>query len=280
MDITLLMTPIQIKKNPHLGNIYDWTIIDFYSKSLKNQGNSVYVPLLWNIVGKPIIKYINNDNIELTSENIEKYIKTCINNNQKYIKLFGLDFDEQIRDDEISNKLEEIINTQLNEIISSKKYVANYCPSCDKILNNDPNINYCKTCNNEILKTPEEDFFINVDLENILKKIETIEFFPESNKISIINLAKSFPEQYDLLISKKREYTLNMSLNGKIIDLDPRFATIMMANIAFGKKENNYKILIQGDVIKKMDYYMLCYFPNKLPKKIIVHKSILDDNNK
>jgi leucyl-tRNA synthetase len=276
-------TPAQVKKRPHLGNIYDWVLTDFYSKFLRLEGNEVVTPLIWNSLGYPITKMLRDRNMDVNAKNVDVLVAQCIDTNEKYLKKLDINLHPVYRDDKLVTELQYHLNNKYLGKIFEKNFVGKYCACCDKVLGTDMKIEKCKWCNSAVVSVTANGFFVNADISDIKQKADRIKFIPESIKRSLLNFAETLPRNYDVLISKNREYTTEVMINGKKVQLDPRFATIMAVTLinSMHAKDQTSSIIIHGDVVKKFDYYNLVYNTcNFIPSVIVGHSVCLGSGGK
>lgn len=272
----IIIAPTQIKSHLSIGNIYDLTIADFYSKARKFAGAKTTLPFLWNINGEPLIKQIQNLGLETTPENIKKFINSSIKTIKKELKENFLNFDFHVRDDLITEKLEKLAKKKYKNTFLIGKVFVNECVSCKSIFGSDPSISICKFCGQKNIRQTRETLYKNIEKSEILAKINFINFFPKSIKIKLENFIDKLPDKYNLILEKNRKYTISY----KGFKLDPRFTAIMLP-ATINPKKYKIKTWIHGDVIKKFDYYTLCYLNKEdCPNQIIAHGILKGYDNK
>jgi hypothetical protein len=277
------MAPVQVKEKPHLGNIYDWVLIDFYSKLLRYQGNEVVAPSLWNAVGHPIINLLRAQNLKVDQQNIDTVVEQCIATSKRYMHTLGVELSPTYRDDKFGAELQLHLKQAYPDVIFKKEFVGKYCAGCDRILGSDPEIIVCKRC-----ETPTKDilsigYFIRVNIGDIRKKVAKVRYLPEGIQTAILNFAETLPSEYDLLITKDREHTVSVMIRGENVQLDPRFVTLMTIPLVNKMHSNDETqlIVIHGDVVKKFDYYNLSYTnENELPLVVFSHGACVGSDGK
>jgi hypothetical protein len=268
----VIIAPMQIKTNIGLGNIYDLTVADFYVKSRRMAGYSVSFPFLWNVNGEPIVKLAKENNIEITSQNLSNFATKLIQNYEPKFKEHYLDFDYSIRDDQISNELMSLASGNYLETLRPGISNVNICSSCGNMYGSDPSISICKSCGGKTKVIEKQTIFKHIKRDELNKKISNIQFYPESIKSKLADFMNHLPDEYDLILEKKRQYTT--SIHG--YELDPKFVTIMLSVIA---NNANYDMItfIHGDVIKKFDYYAFCYLNDAdMPTRVVSHQLVLN----
>ena len=275
MKELVLMAPTQIKPEQSPANLYNWTIIDFYSKVRRLQGVIVNTPLIWNINGLKFIQMLKEAEVKKDSKSIEDFIGKCIDKTHEQLKEYGLDFDLEIRDDKI--RLGDLLNGDYTQIIKQGKVETKICSVCELNFGTDPQIIKCRKCGVNLSIVDSENLFQDIKKIEIMKKIDEINFFPFSLKNRLIDFVNTLPEEYKLLISKQREYTLEY--NG--FKLDPRFVAIMTFPILLHNNNYDHKTVIHGDVMKKLDYYLTCHLTSRdLPSTIVSHGLCLGPDKK
>lgn len=277
------MVPVQIKERPHLGNIYDWVLIDFYSKLLRSEDNDVITPAIWNSLGHPITSLLRDRKMEVNPKNVDMLVAQYIDKNERYLKDLNINFYPVYRDDKLKDELQYYLNNSYLGKIFEKNFAGKYCTSCDKILGTDMKIEKCKWCNSIVVDVISNGFFVNANINEIKQKAEGIKFIPENIKESMLNFAKVLPENYDVLVSKDRAYTVEIVINGKKVQLDPRFVTIMSVTLINNMHAGDpaHSIIIHGDVVKKFDYYNLVYnVSNAISSTIVGHGPCLGSDGK
>lgn len=272
----IVIAPIQIKPHLSIGNIYDLTFADFYSKARKFAGIKVTLPLLLNVNGEPLIRQLEKTGIEVTPENIEIFIDNSVKTIEHELQEHYLNFDFSVRDDSITKELEGLGNERYNDNFLIDKIMINECLSCGNIFGSDPAITVCKICGNKATTHIRETLYKIIKKTDIESKINSIKFYPESVKKELENFVNKLPDKYNLILEKKRRYTLSC----RNFKLDPRFTAIMLPAV-IGALKYNKRIWIHGDVIKKFDYYTLCYLNQAdCPTHIISHGVLQGINNK
>ncbi|MDD4984040.1 MAG: hypothetical protein PHH82_04370 [Candidatus ainarchaeum sp.] len=272
----IIIAPTQIKKGLSVGNIYDLTIADFYAKARRLAGIKVFAPFLLNINGEPLIKQITFENKAPTKDNIKKYILLAIKQIKKDLKNHYLSFDYIVRDDKIKKNLVRLFKTTYKDSITVGQTNIIECSSCGNIYGSDPTICSCKKCNRPLISQTKTSLFKKINRKTIERKMATIAFFPNCIRQKLKTFVFSLPETYDLILEKNRAYTIEY--NG--FNLDPRFAAIMLPAILCSHKYTK-RVWIHGDVIKKFDYYSLCYLNNNdCPTKIVSHGLLLGPDGK
>ena len=272
----IIMAPLQIKPHLSIGNIYDLTILDFYSKALRFLGKKATLPFLWNINGNPLIKQMERMELETTSKNLDRFIASCVATIEGELRDYYLDFDFFIRDDQVSNQLKDLMDRSYKQKIKIGKVIINHCGQCGNVFGADPGIIICKYCGSKTKLAKRLTIYTKVNGSNINKRINTIKFIPDSAKLKLKNFISTLPNNYNLIIEKYRKNTLQY--NG--FTLDPRFVAIMLPAI-INVSDYDKKTWIHGDVIKKFDYYSLCYLnSHDGPTTIISHGILLDKSRK
>lgn len=276
MKELVIMAPTQVKDLLSPGNIYDWTIIDFYCKARKMQGIEVYCPLLWNVNGNPVLKQVMQNRGKIDQKSIKSYVETTTKKLKQSFSKYSISFDAEVRDDQIQKLLNEYIVVNFRGIIQEDVIKIAKCVKCDSFYGTDPKIKICKTCFGKITFSPQRTLFININKKKIDKLIGKIAFFPESTRQKLISFNNKMPQEYKLIITRKRLYTLKY----RKFQLDPRFIAIILPSICT-KKEYDEITYIHGDVIKKLDYYTLCYLgKGDPPTRIVSHGNLMDGSNK
>lgn len=272
----VIMAPIQIKRELSIGNIFDLTLIDFYVKARKFFGIDVFSPFLWNINGNPILKQMDENHVEFNIKNVENYILDTINRAKKKLEEHFIDFDIFLRDDQILDKIEALINTRYSGSFNINTIKLSRCSKCKMIFGSDPSIKICKFCGAGVDYVEKNTLFQVIKKKVVLSKIDSVIFYPEGVKKRLIDFINKLPDSYNLILEKERAYTLEY----KGIKLDPRFITMLFPAIL---ESNNFDQVtwMHGDVVKKFDYYSLCYLNIcDCPNKIISHGLILGENKK
>jgi|SRR3989344_408671 len=276
----VVMSPIQIKRNLSVGNIYDLTLNDFYAKARRFGGREVSLPLLWNVNGQPLIKQMREDGIKLTPRNIEEYISKLIYTARNSMEDHYLDFDLVLRDDQISESMDLLARTSYSGAFRVGSTNINECLSCRDIYGSDPSITNCRSCNYPTTFHQRNTMFKPIRREDIESKMRGIEFFPSGIERRLASFIGDLPDEYDLILEKNRQYTVEH--NG--FRLDPRFVAIMLPailNQLSGRGPYNIRTFIHGDVVKKFDYYSLCYLnEGDLPTRIAVHGLLIGQDKR
>jgi hypothetical protein len=241
--------------------------------------------MLLNNVGIPLIKKLESENLEANNSNIENFIADSIQNINDYSSKLKIKIDKIVRDDKIGSDLEKLLDNDYSTLIYKKDFIAKFCPKCQRILGPDPTIHTCKWCGSKTEDRKDEGVFIKADINEIKKKIDKIKYYPPWTKTQISDFADSLPKIYDLLISKTRQYTLSIGIDGKKVDLDPRFVTLMTVPLIYQaeRKDKNNKnlVIIHGRAPKKFDYYNICYSKDyDLPNIVISHGTCLGPSGK
>ncbi len=271
MNELVLMAPTQLKLEQGIGNIYSLTLIDFYVKTRRLQGHTVNAPFIFNVNGRPLSQLVQESKLPQT-ETIDLSIRENIKQLEKYSINF---FDRISTDHTISRDLEQILLKSPS--LQEDTLQVMICQKCNNLFGTDPSIQTCKYCNNQTRLMERKTLFQTIKREEVQEKINIITWIPSSLKERVLDFVISMPQVYPLVLEKEREYTLNY----KNYALDPRFIALM--NLEMLSTEENYDriTLIHGDVVKKLDYYLLSSFQKEnLPTQIIAHGSLLDSQKK
>lgn len=184
-----------------------------------------------------------------------------------------------IRDDEIEKEISLLLNGPYTNLCMEGCTKIVLCPHCKSIYGSDVSILECKNCGSKTKIVNQDTLYIDVQCDDILKKMEQIEFYPDGCKKRLKEFISQLPQQYKLILEKERDYTI--SYKGR--KLDPRFVTILMIPIINRYISGPYDMItaIQGDVVKKFDYYSLCYLNEEdCLNKIFMHGLITDSEKK
>lgn len=275
----IIIAPTQIKRQLSVGNIYDLTIADFYAKCRKFANVDIYMPFLWNINGEPLVKQMREDGYSVDGVTIEAYVSSLIARANKKMEDHYINFDGFIRDDHIQGELNSLLTGRYADYLVDGDTYINECIVCKNIFGSDPSIKICKICGSNTIFRGRKTFFKKIKRSTIEDKIKKIKFYPDSLNEKLLDFLNYLPDEYDLILEKNREYTLNYDK----YKLDPRFITMLLPaiiNDRLQKKVDNI-IYIHGDVVKKFDYYSICYLENcDLPSKVVSHGVIVDKENK
>lgn len=258
----VLMAPMQIKQQLGIGNIYDLVLCDFYAKARRITGVKVIFPMLINVNGTPIEKIFGPNPQEAD-------ISITVDNLTNMCKKYKINFDYVLRDDN-----NPILNQSVNA--SFKNVLVNECLACGSIFGTDPDIKRCKNCG-EITTYHMRDALVqSVFHSEILQKLESVNFFPNSVKTRLYDFIQSLPAQYELLLEKPRAYT--SIFNGT--PLDPRFTAIaLLDQVVRTEKEYDLLTCISGDLVKKYVYFIFAYLDIS-PTNIVIHGLATGENNK
>jgi len=276
-DSELIITgPLQIKPRLSIGNIYDLTIADFYSKARKFTGTKTTTPLFLNVNGDPLIKQIEKCGQEITSVNIQNFINDSIRTIKLNLSEHYLDFDFWVRDDLVEEEMKNLTHEKYKTTFLVGEAVVNECPSCGNIYGSDPTISICKACGNKTIAHTRKTLYKKILKSDVKSKINSIRFSPPSIKTKLEDFVERLPDEYDLILEKNRVYTIKYGG----FKLDPRFVAIMLPAIIHSSIYKN-KTWVHGDVVKKFDYYGLCYLNSEdCPTRIVSHGLIQGTDNK
>lgn len=263
----IVMAPMQIKPRLSMGNIYDLTIIDFYAKAKRLSGDTTVIPLLWNINGKPLLDQMVKARQPITEENTKSYIEACLKNLRKELEGYYLNYDFEIRDDQVSDNLKKLAEHAYASTFTIGETNINECTGCGAIFGSDPSIQSCKHCGAATQIITRQTAYKAINKKDLQEKIAAIEFTPPAAKAKLENFIDQLPDSYDLILEKNRANTLTYAS----YKLDPRFIAILLPAVinSAGYKR---RIWIHGDVVKKLDYYGLCYLNvEDCPTEILMH---------
>jgi hypothetical protein len=267
MNELVLMAPIQVKENVSAGNVYDWALVDFYAKVRRYQGVSVSVPMIWNVNGEPIVKMAEKNGIERNGHSLYAYASDLISRMENEVKKLGFQFDWTVRDDSISNSFSNFLEKAYSCQIRECERDVSFCLSCSNSYGTDPSLKVCKRCSGSLSLTKTRGIFLKIEKSQLLDRLEMVEWSPPRLKKRLSEFIQSFPEEYFLSLSKMRDYTLNW----RGYPLDPRFVAIGLLGLLKSSGNFDKVTLIHGDVMKKLDYYSLCYLNRELFSKVIMH---------
>lgn len=273
----VLIAPTQIKRNLSVGNVYDLTLADFYTKARRFSGIQTHMPFLWNINGEPLVKQMREDGFEVTPENVAQYTSDKIQRAEEVMKKHYIDFDGNLRDDQIQEQLEQLARTSYQETFNIGNTNVNECVPCGNIYGSDPSISSCRSCGENTTYHQRETMFKHINRGEIERKINGIQFFPKGAKKRLEDFVDNMPDDYDLILEKNREYTTD--IDG--FRLDPRFVTMMFSALINNGGEYDIRTSISGDVVKKFNYYTLCYLNEEdSPTRIATHSILVGPDKK
>jgi len=274
MELTnelVVMAPIQVKGSLSPGNIYDLTLIDFYAKTRQMQGFKVSVPIFWNVNGLPVLNMMQKQGLPLSRETRNEFVNKCIRDGLEILKKHYINFDEQIKDDEISPMISKFIETYSKSIILRGPISIAICEKCGSDFGTDAEIILCKICGGSVSMQVRDVLFQKVSRDDVSNKIGRINIYPTGAKKELITFNESMPEEYNICLTKRREYTISYAG----FDLDPRFIVMLTPALVDGMYSR--RVYFHGDIIKKFSYYSLCHLPDRfLPTDIVCHGVLLD----
>ncbi len=275
-DEIVIIAPTQIKPHLSLGNIYDLTLADFYTKLRRLNKVKVYMPFLCNINGEPLITQMVNSGLKIDENSINNFIADSISNYKVELKNYYLEFDGFIRDDKIHKELVKLRQGDYKEqFIEDLAYITQ-CQNCGNTFGSDPLITHCKFCGHQNIGITRKTLYKTVNRHDIQSKIVKAHFVPSSVMAELSNFVDKMPESYKIILEKNRLYTVE--LNG--YKLDPRFTAIILPAILEAKRFSS-RTWIHGDVVKKFDYYSFCYLNQEdCPTQIFAHGSLIGEDNK
>lgn len=262
----VLMAPMQIKRHLGIGNIYDLILCDFYVKARRLYGDETFFPILINVNGSPLERLLVEDSLVDVDE--------IVNGLKDEAKKYSVDVNIVLRDD---------LDVGAEDLdIASTRCIApvNECIDCGAVYGSDPEIRVCKYCGALTRYGKRSTLAINVQRNLMLKKFEHVQYMPSKVKNRLIDYAMSLPEEYALVLEKRRQYTMRY----ENFDLDPRFVAIGLLKVAKAKIGDVEKITcVCGDLVKKFLYYIFAYssgMDDILPNTIVVHGMTTDANHK
>lgn len=275
----VITVPTQVKSDLNMGNIYEFTLIDFYKKVKKMQGCDVDFGVIWNANGKPVEDATTEINGEFSVEMAKKTVSDMIENSNITMKLFSIEPDFQVRDDEIQEDLEKCIDEYYKDFVLNGTVNVSICSTCGAEFGSDTSIVTCKHCGSDVYMVKKNTLFVEAKKSILEEKIKNTLFYPEGCKKRLDELMTTLPDEYNIILEKNRKYTL--SYNG--YRLDPRFVTIFTLPVIKNMRDGEYDTVtvFQGDVVKKYDYYAFAYLTsNDCPDNIFMHGLIVDGDKK
>lgn len=275
----VLAVPTQVKDSLNIGNIYEFTLADFYNKVKKMQGYEVEFCVIWNANGKPIEEAVVRKDGRFSVERAEKLVSDMIVNSNITMNQFYIEPDFQIRDDKIQDDLERCIDKHYRNIVINGLADVAICLECGSEFGSDTSITTCKHCGSGVHMIKKNTLFTVVQKNRLDEKMKRTFFYPEGCKKRLDELIRALPTEYKIILEKNRKYTL--SYNG--YKLDPRFVTIFTLPIIKEMRDEEYDVVtvFQGDVVKKYDYYAFAYLADKdCPGNIFMHGLIVNGEKK
>jgi len=270
-DELVVTAPVQIKRALSPGNIYDFIIADFYTKSRRLMGIKASMPLFWNVNGLPALKMMKEEGMEINETHRKSFVEECIRNGEISLKKYCIEFTSQLRDDRIGDRLSKFINENCLDSLHKGILPIAVCSMCGFDFGTDSSISICKLCGNPVFMKDLEVMYQNISRNKISDRIDQINIYPDGAKKELDSFNIQMPYSYDICLTKRREYTL--SYDG--YSLDPRF--IVMITPALIDGDYSKRTYIHGDIIKKFSYYSICHLPHTfLPASIICHGVLLD----
>ena len=275
----VITVPTQVKNNLNMGNIYEFTLADFYKKVKKMQGCDVEFGVIWNANGKPVEESVIEKMGAFSEEEAKKLVSDMIESSNVTIKQFSIEPDFQIRDDAIQEDLEKCIDIHYKTLISKGLADVVICSRCGAEFGSDSSVTVCKHCGSKVYIVNKDTLFTIADRNRLEEKIKKASFYPCGCRKRLNELVITLPDKYNIILEKNRKYTL--SYNG--YRLDPRFVTIFTLPVIKKMRNMEYDVVtvFQGDVVKKYDYYAFAYLSsNDCPSNIFMHGLIVDGEKK
>lgn len=276
----VIMVPTQVKRNLNMGNIYEFILGDFYTKVKHMKGEEADLAITWNANGKPVEELVIREmEGAFSREKAHHLVDSMIESANKVMSNFYIEPDIQLRDDDIQIEVEKLMNNRYSEYYTSGNCKVVICPSCQSAIGSDESVNRCNHCGTPTVIKNMDTLYRRVLRSDVETKMMNTSFYPEGCKKRLDELLNNLPDDYNVILEKKRLYTLRYGE----YSLDPRFVTIFSLPVIKHKKEIEYDeiTVIQGDVVKKYDYYAYTYLhPSDCPNNIFMHGLILDENKK
>src|SRR3989344_60046 len=272
----VVMAPIQIKPQLSIGNIYDLSLADFYSKARRFAGVETIFPLLENVNVDPFVSQVRKEHPFASAGLIRDTAETWASRLSAQARSLSINTDFMLRDDQISVQLSKLIAASYRERFIIGPVLIVECLGCVKIYGSDPSIINCKRCGKLNTVHVRKSLYTQVRNQEILSSLERAVFYPQGARKELIQFVDTLPNLFNLVIEKQREYTLSYSG----FKLDPRFTAIILPAI-LGAKSYTRRTWFHGDVIKKFDYYSYCYLGQiDQPTHIVAHGVLLDESHK
>lgn len=275
----VITVPTQVKNNLNMGNIYEFTLADFYRKVKKMQGCDVDFGVIWNANGKPIEEATIEKDGEFSVEGAKKIVSDMIESSYVTMKQFSIEPDFQIRDDEVQENLEKCMDKYYRSSVLKGTASVAVCSTCGAEFGSDTSVVTCKHCGSNVHMIKKDTLYTVAKKSSLDEKIAKTSFYPEGCKKRLEELLTTLPNEYNIILEKNRKYTLSYSG----YKLDPRFVTIFTLPIIKDMKEGEYDsvTVFQGDVVKKYDYYAFAYLAREdCPSNIFMHGLIVDGDKK
>jgi hypothetical protein len=214
----ICVPPTAASKKLHIGNLYNWILIDVYKKAKRLQGEIIGASETWNCYSQKLEENMrsqfpsvsNDELLERCKEETEKSIE----DGKSQIKRYGIIFDSpEIRDD--SEEYSEFV----------KKYLE-YAHSEARILGTR-------------IKMPP--------LEEILNRIREIEITPKGIEKRLSG-AKTLEKLKDIELVRKGSY--GIYADGNTV-YGQRFVQSLLPNFYFSKKKDSLVGIFGNDVLTK-----------------------------
>ena len=213
----LVMFPYPSASALHVGHVYNYAIMDSYSRWLNYKGINTFQPFGYDAYGLPNENYakkIGKNPKEVTYENIANF-----RNQMKYL---NTQYEEKlITSDESYYKWTQWIFTKLleNNLAYKKVSPVNYCKSCETVIaNSQVEDGKCERCESVVeLKELDQWFFkITEYKDRLIKNLDWIDY-PESTKKQQRNWLENIQ---DWCVSRQRKWGCPIPIDGEEDTLD------------------------------------------------------------
>lgn len=174
----VLLAPPSPPGAPHIGSLYTWALLDAARRTATHLGSDSCLPQSWNMSSRRLESRFGDD-----PPGFADYCRSSIDEAGAMLKTFGIHPSHHValRDDDpdVRTHVQEILadlvqSGVVREVTADEKW----CRDCQIALPPSATAEACFRCRSPLVIESTKDWFLALDLEQIFRRAEGIEWFP------------------------------------------------------------------------------------------------------
>lgn len=273
----IVLTPPSPPAAPHLGTAYTWVLADALHRAAVHLGGKSLQPQSWNMSSRRIEARFGSD-----PAGFEGYCRTSVAQATASQHGLGVETssDVALRDDDpdvreqIRGHLLHLAETGAVREIEADEL---WCRSCEITLPPGSSQDECYACHGALSSRRSKDWFLVIDLGEVLDRAERITWTPTYALNRLRNLTDVHP--LVRVNHRKRQLGVPSPLDGRSV-IDPRLVGAMWPGVLRRLGHTDPVTVVAGfDIQRKWLLTMLAANPtDALPNAVVNHGTLLDEH--
>jgi hypothetical protein len=174
----VLLAPPSPPGAPHIGSLYTWILLDAARRAATHFGRDSCMPQSWNMASRRLEARFGDD-----PPGFADYCRSSIDEASAMLKTFGIHPSHHValRDDDpdVRSHVQAVLadlaqSGAVREVTADEKW----CRDCQIALPPTTSAADCFKCHSSLVIESTKDWFLGLDLEQIVQRAEGIEWFP------------------------------------------------------------------------------------------------------